>query len=289
MKKNVVFRPRSSGFTLIELLVVIAIIAILAALLLPSLALAKEKGRRAHCQSNLHQIGVALAVYPGDFNDKIPRSRFVECGADSSYAYDAYENALDEANAYGMGQLWEGKAALNAKIFYCLSGTDVRGQNVNAYADPRNYERYSTGSGWPNWEMLDSGSLDGSHRVRTGYTYVPQAGLRKATVNAVNGTPIAGNKPSFKPPAFATKATELTARLAVCADLIYRYDMITHRAGLKRGLGLNVLFGDGHLRLENKADYFDTTSVWTGTKNGQIDGIEEQAANFHWLISSFDP
>jgi prepilin-type N-terminal cleavage/methylation domain-containing protein len=275
------------GFTLIELLVVIAIIAILAALLLPALALAKEKGKRAHCQSNLHQIGVALAMYPGDFGDRIPRSRYVECGTDNSFAYDAYENTLTEADAYGMGQLWEAKTVQNPKTFYCLSGTDIKGNNPGAFADSRTVERYSSGSGWPNWELLDNGTLDSAHRVRTGYTYVPQSGTRKATVNAVNGG--AAGKPSFKPPAFALKSTELTARLAVASDLIYRMDMITHRAGLRKGVGLDVLFGDSHLRFEKKADYFDTATVWNGTKNSQVDGIEEQAANFHWLISNFDP
>ena len=60
------------AFTLIELLVVIAIIAILAALLLPSLARAVERGKITHCLSNIRQIGLACITYAVDNSGKYP-------------------------------------------------------------------------------------------------------------------------------------------------------------------------------------------------------------------------
>ncbi|HUL51348.1 MAG TPA: DUF1559 domain-containing protein [Candidatus Nitrosotalea sp.] len=67
-------RSQSSldGFTLVELLVVISVVAILGALLLPALASAREKSRRAACLSNLRQVGIAIHNYAGDNDGKIP-------------------------------------------------------------------------------------------------------------------------------------------------------------------------------------------------------------------------
>src|SRR5688572_17182887 len=73
---------QNKGFTLIELLVVIAIIGILAGLLLPALAKAKDKARVIQCMNNLKQLQFGFTMYLGDFQDYLPPNYHVTVGGE---------------------------------------------------------------------------------------------------------------------------------------------------------------------------------------------------------------
>ncbi|MHB8997572.1 MAG: prepilin-type N-terminal cleavage/methylation domain-containing protein [Armatimonadota bacterium] len=97
------------GFTLIELLVVIAIIAILAAILFPVFAKAREKARQSSCLSNVKQLGLAFMQYAQDYDE-----RCVKCYNGATYAQRWYWQAGNEGMLYPYIK--------NSQVFQCPSG-----------------------------------------------------------------------------------------------------------------------------------------------------------------------
>ncbi len=108
---------RERGFTLIELLVVIAIIAILAAILFPVFARARENARKSTCQSNLKQLGLGIMQYVQDYDERYP-------------------SVYDDARGYPAGRLiWADKImpyVKNRKVFVCPSNTAASDAPVTA-------------------------------------------------------------------------------------------------------------------------------------------------------------
>ena len=122
------------AFTLIELLVVIAIIAVLAALLLPALARAKDKGRAITCISNLHQWGVQWNIYAGDNADSFPTGANPDGTIDQN-ARAAWFNAL-QLSASQRAQIVTCPVAAVSNVLATVAGQNGFGGLTSAIVFP---------------------------------------------------------------------------------------------------------------------------------------------------------
>ena len=299
---------RRRGFTLIELLVVIAIIAILAAMLLPALAKAKERAKRISCTNNLKQMGIAMQIYVGDNNNTYPTLKWSPTGSDW-YPYEMARFSAPNNSSLTMG--WEDLGLLyctgllpSPQIFYCSSNPKDQNNGMS-------FEYYvSAAHSWP-FGMFDNNPTANAY-VRSGYTYFPQNKTLDANVTSIPGVVSTGrgvNLPVVNGPETSTsnggqgattpmnswsvltamRENSVDPSKAIVSDNLASTGNLFHKSGSTID-GLNALFGDGHVHWQGakaNPDLFDVNGVWAAINANAGNG--QAQPDIRYLMYSWQP
>lgn len=141
---------KKSGFTLIELLVVIAIIAILAAILFPVFARAREAARKSTCQNNLKECAIALQLYWNDYDATLPSSALSSSFAQFGTKVGNLPPRTTDVGKYTWPQVLYSHMK-NKDIMFCPSDT---AEHTDATADVSYWWTYCTDYAWNSSERI---------------------------------------------------------------------------------------------------------------------------------------
>lgn len=236
---------RKHAFTLIELLVVIAIIAILAAILFPVFAQAREKARQASCSSNLKQIGLAFKMYIQDYDERMPSSAPLPPNAVSNTCC-TYGQQGGAGQDFGFNG-WVSNALIpyvkNQQIYICPS------LNNNGFNDPWNGGKVG---GPSDTTAADSGKNPGSYA----FNYASDYGIKETLITQqANAIIMADSTTAWWDCGYQTSGCGIKLN----RDWLWHTQGNTKKTEWHNGKN-NNLFADGHVK----------TLGWEQIKWGQI-------------------